>query len=67
MIPPLRGPRGLWEGGEGGEGGQFYIKLSFLESHKCCLSSQLLPWHPASAPPGQAKPQLSHMPCLLDV
>ncbi|KAI4830566.1 hypothetical protein KUCAC02_002187 [Chaenocephalus aceratus] len=27
------------------------------KSSECCLSSQLLPWHPASAPPGQAKPQ----------
>lgn len=46
-----------------------------LISPQCCLSSQLPPCQPALLLPlpcsscysGQAKPQLSHMPCLLDV
>jgi len=41
-------------------------------SPQWCLSSQLPPRQPALPPPlpcysGQANPQLSHMPCLLDV
>lgn len=51
-----------------------FIMLPLI-SPQCCLSSQLPPCQPALHLPlpcssrysGQAKPQLSHMPCLLDV
>lgn len=51
-----------------------FITLPFISPH-CCLSSQLPPCQQALPLPlpcsscytGQAKPQPSHMPCLLDV
>lgn len=53
----------------------FAFKMLPLISPQCCLSSQLPPCQPALLLPlpcssrysSQAKPQLSHMPCLLDV